>query len=244
MTGKYRERLTFSNIVSMISLLFALGLGSAWAATELEKNEVKSKHIGKGQVKNSDLGENSVTSPKVADGSLLDDDFASGQLPQGPQGETGPAGSPDSPQQVRDKLVQVDGSGSNLDADRLDNLESSAFQQTGAAGRSTGGGGTVLNDGNTQFPVAGAPFIYSCLDSNARVQWNGPASEIWVDDGAEDPAHLATPGPSALLVEVISTNDRYTFVFSTATQVAEVELYSHHTASQCHYAYTLSEYQK
>ena len=91
--GKLRARLTFANVVSVISLLFALGLGGAWAASELSKNEVKSKHIGKGQVKTGDLADSSVTSPKVADGSLLDDDFAPGQLPAGPPGEPGAPGA-------------------------------------------------------------------------------------------------------------------------------------------------------
>ena len=80
------------NVVGYVALFAALSLGTAWAATELSKNEVKSKHIGKGQVKTPDLADNSVTSPKVADGSLLSDDFASGQLPPGPQGERGPQG--------------------------------------------------------------------------------------------------------------------------------------------------------
>ena len=90
--GRIRAHLTFANVVSVISLLFALGLGGAWAASELSKNEVKSKHIGKGQVKNSDLADSSVTSPKVADRSLLSEDFAPGQLPAGPQGSQGPQG--------------------------------------------------------------------------------------------------------------------------------------------------------
>lgn len=42
----------------------------------------------------------------------------------GPQGEQGPAGSPDTPEQVRDKLSQVDGSGSGIDADQLDGIDS------------------------------------------------------------------------------------------------------------------------
>jgi formylglycine-generating enzyme required for sulfatase activity len=92
MTARYRERLTFSNVVSVISLLFALGLGTAWAATELGRNEVKSKHIKNAGVKTKDLANNSVTSPKVADGSLQDQDFAPGQLPQGPQGPQGEPG--------------------------------------------------------------------------------------------------------------------------------------------------------
>jgi hypothetical protein len=100
MAGKYRERLTFSNVVSVISLLFALGLGTAWAATELEKNDVKSKHIKNSGVKGKDLADNAVTSPKVANGSLLGEDFAAGQLPQGergPEGERGPPGTPGTP---------------------------------------------------------------------------------------------------------------------------------------------------
>jgi hypothetical protein len=76
------------NLVGYIALFVALS-GPAWAATELSKNEVKSKHIGKGQVKNPDLADNSVTSPKVADGSLLGEDFAQGQLSPGPQGVQG-----------------------------------------------------------------------------------------------------------------------------------------------------------
>ena len=90
--GEPRARLTFANVVSVISLLFAIGLGGAWAASELSKNEVKSKHIGKGQVRSPDLGKNSVASPKVADASLLEQDFAPGQLPAGPPGEQGSQG--------------------------------------------------------------------------------------------------------------------------------------------------------
>lgn len=56
--------------------------------------------------------------------------------PQGPQGPQGPPGDPgsdgvdgttDTPTQVRDKLKTVDGSGSGIDADLLDGLDSSYF---------------------------------------------------------------------------------------------------------------------
>jgi hypothetical protein len=46
--------------------------------------------------------------------------------PAGPQGEPG-AGSPDTPQQVLDKLVQVDGAGSGLDSSFLDGIDSTGF---------------------------------------------------------------------------------------------------------------------
>ena len=91
MAGKFSSHVR-SNVVGYIALFFALGLGSAWAATELDKNEVKSKHIKNAGVKTKDLANNAVTSPKVANGSLLDEDFAAGQLPQGLQGPEGPQG--------------------------------------------------------------------------------------------------------------------------------------------------------
>jgi hypothetical protein len=43
--------------------------------------------------KNKDLASDAVTSPKVANGSLLGEDFAAGQLSQGPQGEPGQNGA-------------------------------------------------------------------------------------------------------------------------------------------------------
>lgn len=87
MVGKVSSHVR-NNVVGYVAVFIALS-GSAYAAVALEKNQVKSKHIGQGQVKNPDLADNSVTSPKVADGSLLNQDFAPGQLPAGPQGERG-----------------------------------------------------------------------------------------------------------------------------------------------------------
>jgi cytoskeletal protein CcmA (bactofilin family) len=52
------------------------------------------------------------------------------QGPAGPVGAQGPAGangSPDTPIQVRDKLTQVDGTASGIDADLLDGLQATAF---------------------------------------------------------------------------------------------------------------------
>lgn len=47
--------------------------------------------------------------------------------PTGPQGAPGQGGSPDTPAQILSKLQTVDGSGSDLDADRLDGLSSANF---------------------------------------------------------------------------------------------------------------------
>lgn len=79
--GRLRDRLTFANVVSVVSLLLALGVGTAWAAQELSKNDVRSRHIAKGQVKTPDLAKSAVTSAKVKNGSLLGKDFSLGQFP-------------------------------------------------------------------------------------------------------------------------------------------------------------------
>ncbi len=47
-----RSRLTFANVVSLIALVAALGLGTAWA---LERNSVESRHIVNDQVKSVDV---------------------------------------------------------------------------------------------------------------------------------------------------------------------------------------------
>jgi hypothetical protein len=47
-----RSRLTFANVASLIALVAALGLGTAWA---LERNSVQSRHIANDQVKAVDM---------------------------------------------------------------------------------------------------------------------------------------------------------------------------------------------
>lgn len=54
-------------------------------------------------------------------------DTGAGQ--QGPSGPQGPAGSPDTPNDVLTKLLQVDGSGSGLDADLFGGLANTAYQR-------------------------------------------------------------------------------------------------------------------
>ncbi|MEN8983774.1 MAG: tail fiber domain-containing protein [Planktotalea arctica] len=53
--------------------------------------------------------------------------------PVGPQGPAGANGSPDTAAQVRDKLKTVDGSGSGIDADKLDGLHAGSFARLSGA---------------------------------------------------------------------------------------------------------------
>lgn len=110
--GKLRDKITYPYVVSTLALFVALG-GTGYAISELERNEVTSKHIKNAGVKNKDLAENAVTSSKVSDGSLLGEDFVAGQLPagpQGPQGERGAQGEQGLPGEPgRDGVLDVTG---------------------------------------------------------------------------------------------------------------------------------------
>jgi hypothetical protein len=144
-------------VVALLALGVSLG-GTSYAAVQLSKGNVKSRHIAA----------NAVTSGKVRDGSLRSRDFAANQLPAGPQGvqglrgpqgapgvagpkgdpgprglkgdkgEPGSDGSPDTPNQVLAKLLQVDGTGSGLDADLLGGLGADAFQRRGSTSACSG----------------------------------------------------------------------------------------------------------
>lgn len=76
---------------------------------------------------------------------------AGAQGPQGIQGPAGGNGSPDTPAQVLQKLVQVDGPASTLDADRLDGIDATAFMRTdrdtGTTGQLTAARGLAVTAG-------------------------------------------------------------------------------------------------
>ena len=126
--------------LGLIAIFIALS-GSAVAAT-VAKNSVTSKSIKNSGVKLKDLGPNSVDGSKVVDDSLTGADILESTLngiqgppgERGPQGEQGPAGSPDTGQQILDKLAPVDGSGSDLDADTVDGSQASDFAPVGSEG--------------------------------------------------------------------------------------------------------------
>jgi len=118
-----RLHLTYANVMATIAVFIALG-GSSYAAVQLSRNSVRSKHIKNGQVKRGDLGRNAVDSTKVKNGALLAQDFKTGQLPTGPKGDrgapgdAGPAGpvgskgdsgAPGSPAATAYALVRRDG---------------------------------------------------------------------------------------------------------------------------------------
>jgi hypothetical protein len=161
-----------------LALFIALG-GTSFAADRVKRNSVGTKQIRHLGVKTSDIAYNAVTASRIApnavnsddieDGSIIAADINLRSLPPGPRGATGPrgpagpagaSGSPDTPQQILDKLTQVDGAGSGLDADLLGGLGQNAFQRrvtgTCAAGsfvQSVGADGSVGCDEAFSVPL-------------------------------------------------------------------------------------------
>ena len=171
------------NVVGYIALLVAL-TATAWAAPKLAPNSVKSKQIKDGQVRSVDVADNGLTGTDI-DESTLDVSGSAGPAgpqgaagPPGPQGNAGPTGatgpagtpgangSPDTAAQILAKLLGVDGPGSNLDADTLDDQSSSSFS---AAGH-THNGGDIVDGTITDADIStSAAIAASKLDARMGV---------------------------------------------------------------------------
>jgi hypothetical protein len=186
-----RDGLTFSNVVSVTALIFALGVGGAWAATELSKNEVKSKHIGSGQVKAKDLGKNAVSSPKIANDSVTGADIDESDL-----GQVQNAAAADNAAiaQFAANALSAENSGT------LDGQDSSAFADAGGfriASANSGAGTpqTLFSPSGLDVTTDGVPGSDSTVrlvnntGSPVKVQTEIAAATTTVAPGA-----VATPG--------------------------------------------------
>lgn len=115
-------------------------------------------------MKAPDLANNAVTSPKVANGSLLGEDFATGQLqqgPAGPQGEPGPQGSqgpagPEGPRGLQgEQGLKGTAGATNVLARRAscfiasNNTEASCSAECQFGEQLIGGGGSLVNFNST-----------------------------------------------------------------------------------------------
>jgi hypothetical protein len=230
--SKFGDRLTYGNVMATIAVFIALGAG-AYAAG-LPKNSVKSKQIKAGAVRSVEIRDGQVSSADVADEGLTAGDVKDGE------GSGLDADTLDG----RSSAGFLSATATATDADRLDNLDSSAFQRTGAAGTSSGGADTLPANGSTAtFPVAGGTFQYLCVSSNALAGWQGPQAEVWLDKGGGNP--FAPFGANNFQGAVDNNaGERYTYVLKTDTRVAEIELYSVASGSDCRYVYMVSEYQR
>src|SRR5436853_1328790 len=146
--------------LALLALFVALG-GTSLAASNalLPRNSVGTAQLKKNSVSAAKLRNGAVTKAKIDKSTLVALKGNKGaQGVPGPQGAQGPAGSPDTPAQVLGKLVQVDGAGSGLDADKLDGLSSANFLKVGSA---AGGGltGTYPNPAIAADSISGANIV-------------------------------------------------------------------------------------
>ncbi|MCB0880129.1 MAG: hypothetical protein KDC46_14245 [Thermoleophilia bacterium] len=136
---RFLRHLTLPNFTAIVVLAVVV----APPAFSSIDRMVTGRDIRNGSVTGLDVRNDSLTGRDLRDGSVGVRDLAPGLRERavdgarGPQGsagergahgatgaagERGPAGSPDTPAEVRDKLTQVDGAGSGVDADTLDGL--------------------------------------------------------------------------------------------------------------------------
>ena len=179
MLARLRPHLTYANVVASLALFVALG-GSSYAAVQLSKKSVKSKHIARSAVTAAKIKNNAVTSGKVKDGSLLSLDFAAGQLPAGPQGPPGPQGAkgetgaagtngtPGAAGVTGREAIQAP-SPFNSDTNRFVNMTCPAGKQV------ITGGGSIFGSGGADMPVA---LIANGNTNNTNNGWTVGATEI------------------------------------------------------------------
>lgn len=122
---RLRAQLSYANVMSTIALVAALGGGVAFAASTVKKDSVTSKSIKNSSIKGLDVLDDGLTGADVKEATV---NLSAG--PRGPTGDPGPKGepgangSPDTAAQVLDKIKQVDGTGSGLDAEKFDGRSS------------------------------------------------------------------------------------------------------------------------
>jgi hypothetical protein len=129
MLARFRPRLTFSNVVSLMALFVALS-GGAYALT-VPRNSVGSQQLRKGAVTRSKIRKGAVTASAVKAHSLLASDFKPGQLPGGPKGDKGDQGDrgPQGPAGTAVAYAYVRANGT-FDASRSMNLLASVNTAT------------------------------------------------------------------------------------------------------------------
>jgi Collagen triple helix repeat (20 copies) len=153
-------RVSPAMVVAMLALFVALGgVSTAAQINSPQASDSTSAQAAKQQVRRGPRGPRGPRGFRGRRGLRGLTGAAGPQGPQGPQGTQGPAGSPDTPAQVLSKLQEVDGTGSNLDADQIDGLDSSAFPRKIVARSVPWNPGSIAAGGCVSTSVALGPGV-------------------------------------------------------------------------------------
>jgi hypothetical protein len=204
-------------VVAMLALFVAL-TGTAVATTSalITGKQIKNSSITGADVKNKSLtAKDFKGSVRGARGPVGPSGPAGAQGPagpQGPQGGTGPSGSPDTPTQVRDKLVTVDGEGSGVDADTVDGISSLGFMHgNGGAQR-----GQAFRLGVTANDVVALAWDHITIRMDCvlgtsvslELMNSGPTNfTAYMDDGTAT-QRATILAPTGVLTSRVETNTR------------------------------------
>ena len=220
-----------SNVVGYVALFIALG-GVTYAAG-LARDSVKAKQIKTGAVRSdeakdesltgTDLANGSVTGADLGDGSVTGADVEDDSLTGADVNEATlnlPATTPDTPEQLLEKLKTVDGAGSGLSADSLDTLDSSnLYTKTESDGRyplgTAGFAMITANTNTTRAPFANfAELDFVCdaagVPSVALKNIAGTNLRVYTDTGDDTPDLNAPLNNGASTTPVIGTTGNTT----------------------------------
>lgn len=80
---RVRGRLTYANVMSTLAVVIAIGGGTAFAAIELGKNTVRSRHLASGAVRPPDIARGAVKRNKIAGAAVDAKRLAAGAVKPG-----------------------------------------------------------------------------------------------------------------------------------------------------------------
>jgi hypothetical protein len=206
-----------------LTVAFLLGLIIAIAGTATAAKLITGKQIKNGTISEKDLSK--AVRKKLAKTGSTGLQGPAGPLGQagkdGAPGLAGEDGSPDTPAQVRDKLAAVDGTGSGVDADLLDGLESTTFVKGGGTSERFFASGPEV-DVNRLLPALGQLFLL-CQDGAASMQFvnaSGGTVSLWRERASTSQLeYLSVPNLDGPLIFINASQpvaDRITAEVATA----------------------------
>jgi hypothetical protein len=210
-----RSRLTYANVAATLALFLVIGGGTVYAASELGRNDVKSKNIAKGAVKTSDLATNAVTGQKVKDGSIAGEDLQDGTITAG-EIQDGSITAGDIAAGVIPQIdADVAGSATAGPKGAINTNTTTPLPLSGTTSFTPNAGEVVALAAEAQFTVATTNAVQSCspdvdvlVDGQDTRIFAGPSTQsttpvVGLGRDADGPFGLVAPGTPMNITAVL-----------------------------------------